>query len=73
MHGSATVSNPQGYLVVYGVKDWSDSVDPRIYDDSDDAMFEDKNGDMQMQVDLDLNNNNILNASNLFQPDVNGD
>ena len=59
MHGSATVSNPQGYLVV---KDWSDSVDPRVYDDLNDAMFEYKNGDMQMQVDLDMNNNNILNA-----------
>ena len=66
MHGSATVSNPQGYLVV---KDWSDSVDPRVYDDLNDAMFEYKNGNMQMHVD----NNNILNVSNLFQPDVNGD
>ena len=27
IHGAAVVSNPEGYIIVYGVKDWSDSVD----------------------------------------------
>ena len=30
IHGTAVVSNPEGYIIVYGVKDWSDSVDPNI-------------------------------------------
>ena len=25
IHGTATVSNPEGYIIVYGVKDWSDT------------------------------------------------
>ena len=33
IHGIAVVNNPEGYIIVYGVKDWSDSVDPNIYDD----------------------------------------
>ena len=33
IHGTAVVNNPEGYVIVYGEKDWSDSVDPNIYDD----------------------------------------
>ena len=34
IHGTAVVSNPEGYIIVYGVKDWSDSVDSSVYDDA---------------------------------------
>lgn len=30
MHGTATATPVQAYLIVYGVKDWSDNVDPRV-------------------------------------------
>ena len=30
IHGTAVVSNPEGYIIVYGVKDWSDSVDSSV-------------------------------------------
>ena len=62
IHGTAVVSNPEGYIIVYGVKDWSDSVDPSVYDDAFYVqMFKYENGDMQMQTDIDLNNNKIKN------------
>ena len=32
IHGRAMVSNPQGYLIFYGIKGWADSVPPQIYD-----------------------------------------
>ena len=59
IHGTAVVNNPEGYIIVYGVKDWSDSVDPNIYDDGFYVqMFEYKNGDMQMQTDININTQN---------------
>ena len=62
LHGSATVSNPEGYIIVYGVKDWSDSVDPSVYDsDFYTQMFEYKNDTMFMNTDIDLNNHKIKN------------
>ena len=60
MHGTATATPVQCHLVVYGVKDWSDSVYPGVYDGLDNVMFEYKNGDMQMQVNLDMNNKIIF-------------
>ena len=64
IHGTAVVNNPEGYIIVYGVKDWSDSVDPNIYDDGFYVqMFQYKNGDMQMQTDIDLNNHKITNLN----------
>ena len=30
IHGRAVVQNPEGYLVIYGVKDWSDSVELQL-------------------------------------------
>ena len=54
IHGTAVVNNPEGYIIVYGVKDWSDSVDPSLYDDEFYVqMFKYENGDMQMQTDID--------------------
>ena len=62
IHGTAVVSNPEGYVIVYGVKDWSDSVDSSVYDDAFYVqMFEYKNGDMQMQTDIDMNTHKIKN------------
>ena len=64
MHGTATATPVQCHLVVYGVKDWSDSVYPGVYDGLDNVMFEYKNGDMQMQVNLDMNNKIISSLMN---------
>ena len=64
MHGTATATPVQCQLVVYGVKDWSDSVYPGVYDGLDNVMFEYKNGDMQMQVNLDMNNKIISGLIN---------
>ena len=64
IHGTAVVNNPEGYIIVYGVKDWSDSVDPNIYDDEFYVqMFEYKNGDMQMQTNINVNNHKITNLN----------
>ena len=69
IHGTAIVSNPEGYIIVYGVKDWSDSVDPNVYDDEFYVqMFKYENGDMQMQTDIDLNNNKIKNIPQARDP-----
>ena len=69
IHGTAVVSNPEGYIIVYGVKDWSDSVDPNIYDDEFYVqMFEYENGDMQMQTDIDMNNLRIKNIAPPINP-----
>ena len=32
LHGSATFSSPQAFLIIYGVKDWQDTVNPEVYD-----------------------------------------
>ena len=62
IHGTAVVSPVQGYIIVYGVKDWSDSVDPGVYDsDFSNQMFVFKNNDMFMNSDIDMNNNKIIN------------
>ena len=64
IHGTAVVNNPEGHIIVYGVKDWSDSVDPNIYDDEFYVqMFEYKNGDMQMQTNINVNNHKITNLN----------
>ena len=64
IHGTAVVNNPEGYVIIYGVKDWSDSVDPNIYDDGFYVqMFQYKNGNMQIQTDIDMNTHKIENLS----------
>ena len=69
IHGTAVVSNPEGYIIIYGVKDWSDSVDSSVYDDAFYVqMFEYKNGDMQMQTDININNHKIKNISPPTEP-----
>ena len=69
IHGTAVVNNPEGYIIVYGAKDWSDSVDPNIYDDGFYVqMFQYKNGDMQIQTDIDMNTHKIKNISPPTEP-----
>ena len=64
MHGTATATPVQCHLVLYGVKDWSDSVYPGVYDGLDNVMFEYKNGDMEMKVNMDMNNKIISGLLN---------
>ena len=55
-----TATNPEGYLVFYGVKEWVESVPPKIYDHAlETGMFEYDGGKMKMNMDLDLNGNSI--------------
>ena len=63
MHGTTTQS-AQCHLVVYGIKDWSDSVQPSVYDGVDNMMFKYVNGDMVMQTDLDMDDKKIINLPN---------
>ena len=61
-----TATNPEGYLVFYGVKEWVDTVPSEIYDHAlETGMFEYKNGDMKIFHDIDLNNNKIINSSGI--------
>ena len=58
IHGTDVIANPEAYIIVYGVNDWSGSVDPRVYDgDYYSKMFEYKNNSMYMNTSIDLNNN----------------
>ena len=61
IHGTDVIANPEAYVIVYGVNDWSDSVDPRVYDgDYYSKMFEYKNNSMYMNTSIDLNNNHQI-------------
>ena len=65
IRGSGTTStNPEGYLVFYGMTEWLDSVNPRIYDHAlESSMFKYDNGNMKMNTVLDMNNKKITNLS----------
>ena len=64
IRGSGTTStNPEGYLVFYGVKGWMESVPPEIYDRAlETGMFEYDGGKITMNMDLDLNGNSLMGA-----------
>ena len=68
IRGSGTTStNPEGYLVFYGVKEWVDVVPPQIYDrDLETGMFEYENELMKMNMDLNLNGFSVVNAKEDF-------
>ena len=71
MHGTATASPVQGYLIVYGTKDWSDSLNPEIYDHVlTEEMFEYDDGDMKMNTDLDMNNHHIIHLNVVLMPQM---
>ena len=65
IRGSGTTStNPEGYLVFYGMTEWLDSVNPKIYDHAlESSMFEYDNGNIKMNTVLDMNNKKIINLS----------
>ena len=67
IRGSGTsATNPEGYLVFYGVKEWVDTVPSEIYDHVlETGMFEYDNGNMKIFHDIDLNNNKIINSSGI--------
>ena len=64
---ASTSTNPEGYLIFYGIKGWMDSVPPQIYDRAlETGMFEYDEGKMNM--DLDLNGHSVIGArENFFQ------
>ena len=58
-----TATNPEGYLVFYGVKEWVDTVPSKIYDHVlETGMFEYDNSNMKMYNDIDMDNHNIINS-----------
>ena len=60
-------TNPEGYLIFYGIKGWVDILPPEIYDRALEAsMFEFDNGKMKMNMDLDLNGNSLEGANSPF-------
>ena len=67
IRGSGTTStNPEGYIVLYGVKGWDDTVPSELYDHAlETGMFEYDNGNMKMYHDIDMNNNKIINSSGI--------
>ena len=68
IRGSAsTDSNPQGYLVFYGLKGLVDLLPPQIYDKAlETSMFEFENGKMKMNMDLDMNGNSLEGVNSSF-------
>ena len=57
-----TATNPEGYLVFYGVKEWVDTVPSEIYDHTlETGMFEYDNGNMKIHHNIDMDNNKIIN------------
>ena len=59
LHGKTT-SSTTGHLIVYGVKGYVSSVEPKVYD----TAFVVENGKMVMQTNIDLNNHKIINLAN---------
>ena len=61
-----TATNPEGYLIFYGVKEWVDTVPSEIYDHLlETGMFKYDNGNMKMYNDIDMNNHNIINSNQI--------
>ena len=64
-----TATNPEGYLVFYGVKEWVDTVPSEIYDHVlETGMFEYDNGNMKLYHDIDMDNHRIKNISPAINP-----
>ena len=63
MHGD-TIYVLSAFLILYGIKDWVDAINPKLYDHIiNEQMFEFDSLNMLMKTNLDLNNNKILNIS----------
>ena len=64
-----TATNPEGYLVFYGVKEWVDTVPSEIYDHAlETGMFEYDNGNIKMYHDIDMDNHTIKNIAPPINP-----
>ena len=62
-----TSTNPEGYLIFYGIKGWMGFVPPQIYDRAlETGMFEYENGKMKMNMDLDMNGNSLKGVNSSF-------
>ena len=68
IHGGGTTStNPEGYLIFYGVKFLTDDVSPQIYSHPlNTGMFDYEDDKMKMQMDLDLNGHALVGVQNSF-------
>ena len=67
--GNGTTStNPEVYLIFYGIKGWVNNIPQEIYDHTlETGMFEYENGKMKMNMDLDLNGNSLKGVSFFIQ------
>ena len=69
MHGD-TIYVVSAFLILYGIKDWVDAINPKLYDHIiNEQMFEFDSLNMLMKTNLDLNNNKIIKLSNGTDPD----
>ena len=68
IHGGGTTStNPEGYLIFYGVNSLTDDVSPQIYSHPlNTGMFDYEDDKMKMQMDLDLNGHALVGVQNSF-------
>ena len=65
--GGTTSTNPEGYLIFYGVKGFLDVVPPKIYSHPLNAgMFLFDDDKMKMNMDLDLNGHALVGVQNSF-------
>ena len=68
IHGGGTISsNPEGYLIFYGVNSLTDDVSPQIYSHPlNTGMFDYEDDKMKMKMDLDLNGHALVGVQNSF-------
>ena len=65
--GGTTASNPEGYLIFYGVNSLTDDVSPQIYSHPlNTGMFDYEDDKMKMKMDLDLNGHALVGVQNSF-------
>ena len=65
--GGTTSSNPEGYLIFYGVNSLTDDVPPQIYSHPlNTGMFDYEDDKMKMKMDLDLNGHALVGVQNSF-------
>ena len=65
--GGTTSTNPEGYLIFYGVKGFLDVVPPKIYSHPlNTGMFLFDDDKMKMNMDLDLNDHALVGVQNSF-------
>ena len=65
--GGTTSSNPEGYLIFYGVNSLTEDVSPQIYSHPlNTGMFDYEDDKMKMKMDLDLNGHDLIGIQNSF-------